>query len=114
MVFSPQFGRTGPFSVYFGPNRLIPPGRVRVPELDVAALANYGGFGPGAGRPPSGPPPRAPAGYRMVKDVSTPTYRLVVFATRHPRVMSTRELRRMRFPHSRATLVWQLPPGFDH
>jgi mannosyltransferase len=107
LVFSPGFTKIGPFEVYFGGSRLVRTDFVRVRQIAVVALADYGGFGPGPGRPPGGPTPRAPAGFRLVRDVSTPTYRIVLFSAPRPVVINSVPLRRTAFPGTNYAIVAQ-------
>jgi hypothetical protein len=107
LVFSPGFANVGPFDVYFGGSRLVLTPFVRVREIAVVALADYGGFGPGPDRPPAGPVPRAPAGFRLVRSVSTPTYRIVLFSAPRPVLINSLPVRRTAFPHTNYAIVFQ-------
>jgi hypothetical protein len=106
-VFSPAFGRTGPFGVYFGNSRIPTSDDVRAQEIAVVGLSGYGGFGPGPGRAPSGPAPGAPPGFRLARDVSKPTYRLVVYSAPRILTVNTLVLRRLAFPRTSYVLVTQ-------
>jgi hypothetical protein len=107
LVFSPGFTKIGPFQVYFGGSRLVRTDFVRVREIAVVALADYGGFGPGPDRPPAGPVPRAPLGFRLLRNVSTPTYRIVLFSAARPVLINSLPVRRTAFPHTNYAIVFQ-------
>jgi hypothetical protein len=107
LLFSPRFTNIGPFQVYFGSSGLVQTDFVRAREIAVVALADYGGFGPGPGRPPAGPVPRPPAGFRLVRQVSTPTYRMVLFAAPRPVLINSVPLGRTAFPGTSYAIVLQ-------
>jgi mannosyltransferase len=107
LFVSPGFSRTGPFSVYFGPSRLIVARTMRVREIVVVVVPGYRGRGPGAGKPPVGTSPRAPAGFRLRRDISTATYRIVFYSATHPVTINVNYLRPLAFQHMAYTLVFQ-------
>lgn len=112
LVFSPPFSNPGPFRVYYGDGSdLLRPPPPRVREVAVVALAEPGGFGPGAPEPPSGPAPAPPRGFRIADDVETETYRLVRYVSERPQPVDGPRLVPLAFPVGRVTLVWQ--PGGD-
>jgi 4-amino-4-deoxy-L-arabinose transferase-like glycosyltransferase len=105
VVISPTIANQGPFRVYFGRTGLLPR---RVREIAVVALADYGGFGPGAGKAPDAPPRPPPRGFALSRDVSTPTYRVIVYRSRRARAVPVPVLNSLAFPHVGRAFLGQL------
>jgi hypothetical protein len=97
----------GPFDVYFpGATRFSTAVSPPVREVDVVALAVVGDFSTGQVHPPGlAPPPHLP-GFVVAADVAAPTYTLIRYLARTPRVVGRSKLVGM-VPFARAeTGVW--------
>jgi 4-amino-4-deoxy-L-arabinose transferase-like glycosyltransferase len=108
LVFSPPFHNPGPFGIYYGSgNRLAGRSPVRVGEVAIVALGDSRGFGPDKPKPPGGPAPAPPPGFREAEDVTTKTYRLVRFTSVRPRPVSLNYLSAASFPGAPSVPVLQ-------
>lgn len=77
LVFSPGFTNPEPFFTYYARGRLAERGRTAVGELAVLALASVGRFETGVPRPPRGPSPAAPPGFRLTERRYAETFTLL-------------------------------------
>jgi hypothetical protein len=86
-------------------------GDATVREIVVLGLATEGGFSAEVVRPPTGEPPPAPAGFRIVEVDRQPTYVLVRYRAPRPLSVSTDSLAGLRLSAIQPGVLVQQPAG---